>query len=283
MTEQKKSKKDSKAIEAKSGTVQFVEPLNVWQRVSAVRGEIQAVQKDKTVGTGAYAYDVATHDAIKAELRPIMAKYGLVDYIIEKSYKRIETGVMRGGDAGKRPLMSHQGIYLYRCVNVDQPEDMIEFQVRGDGEDTGDKGTGKSNTYALKAGQKILFQIGTDAGEEDRIPEEELTQVGEECISDEQIDVLMKLSDELFDTESNAMLALMADKFFGIKNITELSVKNFDFAIKNLKQKARGEKIKAAKEAAEAAKDPQPELSLNDSEDIPPLGSETDPNEPESL
>lgn len=250
--------------------------LNVWQRVSAVRGEIQAVAKDKTVGTGNFAYDVATHDAIKAELRPLMAKHGLVDYIIEESYERVKTGVERGGDAGKRPLLSHQGIYNYRCVNVDDPDDVIEFRVRGDGEDTGDKGTGKSNTYALKAGQKILFQIGTDAQEEERIPDEELTAQEAVPVSEEQIDQMMELADELFGKEANEVLSLMASKLFAVDNITQIPAQQFPFAIKNLKQKAKGEAAAAkkaekvaAKKKAEAEAEPE-QPSKSDSDDEPP-------------
>lgn len=282
MTDEKKTAghkvKPKKATKPKS--------LNVWQRVSAVRGAIQAVAKDKEVGTGSYAYKVATHDAIKAELRPLMATHGLVDYIIEQSYERVGTGVTRGSDAGKRDLLSHQGVYTYRCVNIDDPEDVIEFPVRGDGEDTGDKGTGKSNTYALKAGQKILFQIGTDAGEEAVIPADELTQKGEEYISDAQIDVLMELADELFGADANDVLALMATKFLSVRNVTEIPVRQFEYAVKNLKQKAKGEKIAAEKKKAESvdeAMKPKAKPSQNDSDDIPPLASEEDSNEPESL
>ena len=221
--------------------------LNVWQRVSAVRGDIKAVEKDKQVGTGDFAYMVTTHDAIKAELRPLMAKHGLVDYIIEQTYDRVETGVMRGSEAGKRALISHQGVYTYRCVNIDDPKDSIQFPVRGDGEDTSDKGIGKSHTYALKSGQKILFQIGTDSSEEERIPDEEITSQEATPVSDEQIDQMMELADELFDKEANEVLSLMATKLFAVDNITLIPATQFPFAIKNLKQKHKGEKAASLK------------------------------------
>ena len=251
--------------------------LNVWQRINAVRAELTAVDKDKQVGDGSYAYMVTTHEAIKAVLRPLMAKHGLVDYIEEKEYERVDTGVMRGKSPGQRALIQHQGVYLYIIVNTDDPKDTHSFIVRGDGEDSGDKGPGKATTYALKSGQKILFQIGSDETEEERIADEEISQRESLPVNDFQIDQLMQLADELFDKEANATLKLMANKLFTVADITQLPAIHFEAAMDNLRKKAAGEKKKAEKEAtiAEAAAnevdaEPEAEPSKIDSKDNAP-------------
>lgn len=89
-------------------------------------------------------------------------------------------------------------------------------------------------------------------------------------ISDEQIDHLMQLADELFGKEANKQLTRIS-KLFSVKDVSGLLSGNFDAAVNNLNQIARSEQ-KKAEEAAELEKEEN---------NIPPMASENDEGEPE--
>lgn len=99
-------------------------------------------------------------------------------------------------------------------------------------------------------------------------------------VSDEQIDQLMELSDKLFGRgkKSNDQLARIS-RLFNVDDITQLLSGNFEAAVNNLEQISKKQKADAKKPKDD--KKPKPEVSKND--DIPPLASEEDSSEPESL
>lgn len=194
---------------------------NLWERINAVREEVPTIGKDKTVGVGGASYNVATHEAIKKVLRPLMAKHGLIDWIEEIGYERFGTGVTYG--SSRRELVQHRGHYNYciRCIREDS--DVLRFPVRGDGEDTGDKGPGKASTYALKTGQRIVFLLSADdADEEGRIPDEAVVP-HVEMITPEHIDEIVRLADDLFGDRMDSVIERMLSKVFEVESLKDLA------------------------------------------------------------
>ena len=43
-----------------------------------------------------------------------------------------------------------QGRYTYRMINCEDPDDFIDLQAGGQGQDSSDKGSGKASSYAYK-------------------------------------------------------------------------------------------------------------------------------------
>jgi hypothetical protein len=48
-------------------------PLNIAQRIAAVMGEVDYVQKEKKQGMN---YSIVSHDAVTAKVRPLLHKHG---------------------------------------------------------------------------------------------------------------------------------------------------------------------------------------------------------------
>jgi hypothetical protein len=233
------------AVVAKElAAVKNIQAMNLWQKISAVRDEITTVRHNKTVGDGKFAYDVTTHEAIRELLRPLMAKYHLVDFIRLNEMVEADTGLMRGGNDSKRKLIQYKGNYTYVIVDADTTGSLLNIEnVLGYGEDAGDKGPGKSNTYALKQAQKTLFLISTgDDGEEDRLPDGHTdTQQELERISPEQVEQIIYTADKYFKGDSEARLRSMCDKAFAsynVSNVTQIPAPLFDQAMRLLKRQA---------------------------------------------
>lgn len=50
---------------------------NLLQRLAAVQGEIDYIQKEKKSGMN---YSIVSHDAVTAAVRPLMVKHGVLYY-----------------------------------------------------------------------------------------------------------------------------------------------------------------------------------------------------------
>jgi hypothetical protein len=50
---------------------------NIAQRIAAVMGEVDYVQKEKKQGMN---YSIVSHDAVTAKVRPLLHKHGIVYY-----------------------------------------------------------------------------------------------------------------------------------------------------------------------------------------------------------
>lgn len=230
---------EAEAIKAQA---EAIKEMNLWQRISGVRGELKRIDYDKTVGEEGdrFSYPVATAQAVRAALRPLMAKYGLVDYIALVEMAEADTGVMRGSTA-KRKLIQYQGHYLYTITNADIPEQTLSFPVLGYGDDAGDKGPGKSSTYAMKTGQKVLFQIdiGKPDDDEDRPQGDE--PEGPPTISAEQIQELLLQADEYYGDDAPDVLQRMCDGAFAgydVPAVKDIPAELFQSAKNLLKNQA---------------------------------------------
>ena len=209
--------------------------MSLWQRINAVRAEIGSVAHDKQIGEGSYAYTVTTHQAILKKLRPLMAQHGLVDYVALGSMELVDTGMRQGKQ--QRVVNQHRGWYDYVIRNVDDPEDLHTFPVLAYADDAGDKGPGKVNTYALKAGQKILFQIGTSDDEEEA-REANYTRAEDVPITPEQLDELLSTADTYFGDEANDKIESLCKKVLNIDSITKLPAAHFDATMSMLRKQA---------------------------------------------
>lgn len=219
--------------------------LSLSQRISGLRSEIGAIAHDKTIDG---QYSVTTHEAIRAVLRPLMVRYGLIDWVSLDTFKVFDTGVVRG--TAKRALMQFRGKYTYYITDIDRlpSEAFISFKVSGFGDDAGDKGPGKASTYALKTAQKIIFLIGVkgEDGEEDRIEDQAVSTVP---ISPEQVNEILFQADEYYGDDAKEVLKRMCEGAFAgynVKAIHDIPKELYQQALNLLKNQAiRDGKIEA--------------------------------------
>lgn len=124
--------------------------MNIYQRLHAVMGEVDYIQKEKRQGM---RYSIVSHDAVTAKVRPILVKHGVIYYPV--SIKRTQNGNRTEVDM------------IVRFVDVEAGE-WIEVATGGYGLDDQDKGIGKAISYAVK--YALLKALGLETGDE---PEED--------------------------------------------------------------------------------------------------------------
>jgi hypothetical protein len=111
--------------------------LNIAQRIAAVMGEVDYVQKEKKQGMN---YSIVSHDAVTAKVRPLLHKHGVI------YYPRGLTVSQNGNRT--------EAVFTVRFENIDDRTDYIDVETFGYGVDPQDKGRTKAEG-AGKAGWSL--------------------------------------------------------------------------------------------------------------------------------
>ena len=136
----------------------IVKQMSVWEKVYAVSAEVGVVQMTLNVDTGKSTYKAISINDVVDSLLPLLTKYRLIVVPLQKEI--IEqaqiTTTTKYGDK--------QQFYVrvkaeYEVINIDKPNERIKTCGYGDGIDSGDKATGKANTYARKYALIDLFNL----------------------------------------------------------------------------------------------------------------------------
>lgn len=126
-----------------------VEPdtRNIAQRIAAVMGEVDYVQKEKKQGMN---YSIVSHDAVTAKVRPLLHKHGVVYYPRNMVVAQV----------GNRT----EAQFDVRFENVNDRTDFIDVATFGYGVDPQDKGPGKAMSYGVK--YALLKVLGLETGDD---------------------------------------------------------------------------------------------------------------------
>lgn len=120
---------------------------NIAQRIAAVMGEVDYVQKEKKQGMN---YSIVSHDAVTAKVRPLLHKHGIVYYPRALSVNQ----------NGNRT----EAVFTVRFENIDERTDYIDVETFGYGVDPQDKGPGKAMSYGVK--YALLKVLGLETGDD---------------------------------------------------------------------------------------------------------------------
>ena len=213
--------------------------LNIYQKIIWVRQNLPAeIKKETDVGFGNSKYKTLSHEQVNEFLRPLMNKAGLVDTISQMGMDVVDSQKRQG--TKNNIVLYCQGLFNYKVINAEKPEEYIATTVSGWGEDAGDKGPGKAQTYAFKAGRTKTFSIAAGENEEARIPDEQLADPkAAETVSPEQISHIMEKADELFGDDSEAVLKRLCSHIFGIDALAKIPADQCQAAITALEGKAK--------------------------------------------
>lgn len=130
---------------------------NIAQRISAVMGEVDYVQKQQPKDNG-MKYSYVSHDAVTAKVRPLLHKHGVVCYPRD----------LHVTQSGNRT----EAVFSVRFENIDDRADYIDVATFGYGVDGQDKGPGKAMSYGMKyAYLKVLGLETGDDPDNDQGPE----------------------------------------------------------------------------------------------------------------
>jgi hypothetical protein len=195
-------------------------PLNIHQRMAGVMGDVKYILKDKIVKNkhGSEMYRVTSHDTVIREIRPSFIRHGILAVPSVEDHERV----------GSNLTILRVRIEF---VNIDDPKDYISVTYYGYGIDTSDKGVGKAVSYAVR--YAYLKVLSLETGDD---PENDNNDFKEELISEEQIITLREICDSK-NFPSAATLQRMAEKFFEVKKIQEITKTQFELAKKELVSK----------------------------------------------
>lgn len=141
-----------------------MKPLNIYQRLNAIKAAVAYVQKDKKVGESG-GYLAVTHDAVTAETRPHFVQHGVLICPCELSSAVVDSGMVTGKG---NPIIRFEAKYRVEFVNMDEPSERVGVELTAHALDQGDKAPGKAHSYATKYAVLKVLQLETGEDEEGR-------------------------------------------------------------------------------------------------------------------
>lgn len=139
--------------------------MNIYEKLSKITTEVATVAKNLQVETGGgKGYKAVSEADVLAAVKPIEAKYGVYSYpairrIVDSG--EIVTTKTYKGDVQESKRLFLRVETVYRFVNIEKPEEVVDVTVYGDGVDTQDKAPGKAMTYADKYALLKAYKIQT--------------------------------------------------------------------------------------------------------------------------
>jgi len=188
---------------------------NIAQRIAAVMGEVDYVQKERKQGMN---YSIVSHDAVTAKVRPLLHKHGVIYYP-----KGLQ--VQQNGNRT-------EAVFSVRFENIDDRSDYIDVETMGYGVDPQDKGPGKAISYGVK--YALLKVLGLETGDDpDEVQDNRADFKPGNFITDQQRDDLEALAGEV-----GADVPRFC-KYFGVKTLSCIPADRYDAAVEALKAKKK--------------------------------------------
>lgn len=138
--------------------------MNIYQKMLAITSEIKNVAKNLDVGVGSNSYKAVGEADVLHAVKQLEEKYGVYSYPAKRAIVNsevLETERTYNGKVTKGTQNFLRIETVYRFVNTENPEEVIEITSYGDGIDTQDKAVGKAMTYADKYALMKAYKIIT--------------------------------------------------------------------------------------------------------------------------
>lgn len=135
-----------------------IKAMNLWEKMSQISSEVEAVFKDMQVGGNSYGYKAVGVEQVITKVNDKMTKYGVVIYPTNQKINFIDEEVLKkDGTVGINRVVNAE--IEYTVVNIHKPDEKIVTFGFAQGLDSGDKASGKANTYCYKYVLLRLFNI----------------------------------------------------------------------------------------------------------------------------
>ncbi len=196
--------------------------MNIYEKINAIMESVESLQKDGKVAFGSTKYNYLSEAKTTAEMRKQLIKHKLV--LLPILAEETKEGSVT------------KGMYTYRLINAENPEEYEDIMAGGQGHDSADKGSGKASSYAYKYLLWRTFAIPSnddpDQVSSDEIKEQEALK--NKKIEKPHLDMLNRMIKET-DTDLNAFLA-----YLDIDKLENMTVEQFTNKAKPaLEKKAR--------------------------------------------
>lgn len=138
--------------------------MNIYEKMSAITAELNAVAKNLKVGEGRNSYKAVGEADVLSAVKPVEAKFGVYSYPVKREVidsDVITTKKTYNGDTSESSRFFMRVHTVYRFVNTEKPDEFIDIDTYGDGIDSGDKAPGKAMTYGDKYALLKAYKIIT--------------------------------------------------------------------------------------------------------------------------
>ena len=138
--------------------------MNIYEKLSAITAELNAVAKNLRVGEGRSSYKAVGEADVLAAVKPLEAKYGVYSYPCSRRIVESDIVTTRKEYNGQVTETSKYFLRIetdYRFVNVEKPDEFIIVTTYGDGVDSNDKAPGKAMTYGDKYALLKAYKVIT--------------------------------------------------------------------------------------------------------------------------
>jgi hypothetical protein len=203
-------------------TTQDYSKWNLFKKMLHIENEIQTVKKELTVKLPNGTYKAVGEIDVLNAVKPIEFKYGVKSLPISREVVELKETETKSGTVNQFIRVKA----TYRFINVDNPSETLDIESLGDGVDSGDKSSGKAQTYADKYAILKAYKIATGDDPDKDASEEQKTII--KLVSKEQIEIIQSLITE------ERLPKMLAN--YKVKNIEELTLEQASDAIKVLRK-----------------------------------------------
>lgn len=152
-----------------------IKQMNLWEKLSQISSEVEGVFKDMQVGGNGYGYKAVGVEQVITKVNDKMTKYGVVIYPTNQKIDFLnEEVVKKDGTIGINRVVNVE--IEYTVVNIHNPQEKIITHGFAQGLDSGDKASGKANTYCYKYVLLRLFNIAVLNEDPDRVHSNDLNK-----------------------------------------------------------------------------------------------------------
>jgi hypothetical protein len=213
-------------------TTQDYSKWNLFKKMLHIENEIQTVKKELTVKLPNGTYKAVGEIDVLNAVKPIEFKYGVKSLPISREVVELKETETKSGTVNQFIRVKA----TYRFINVDNPSETLDIESLGDGVDSGDKSSGKAQTYADKYALLKAYKIATgddpdqDGSEEQKtIKNGEIKETKEKLLTGEQ---LVQINTLVTPERLSKLLA-----YYKVSKLEELTLKQASEAIKTLQKK----------------------------------------------
>lgn len=180
--------------------------INIYEKINAIMEDVKSLKKDGKAEFGSTKYKYLSEAKTTAMLREQLIKHKLIILPIAVEEKREDKITI--------------GLYTYKLVNAENPEEYIILQSGGQGHDSADKGSGKASSYAYKYLMWRTFAIPSnddpDQIASDEIEAKENEKKSDTDIPDERTDAILAeaeatMNDAVTDEQLDMLVAVTKD------------------------------------------------------------------------
>ena len=194
--------------------------MNLYEKINLIMADVKSLQKDGRVAYKNTNYNFLSEAKTTEKFHEAFTKVKVA--LLPIKAEETKEGTLT------------RGCYTYRLIDCENPEDFIDLQAWGQGQDSGDKGSGKASSYAYKYLLWRTFAIPSN-DDPDQISSDEFK-------AKEREEELKKL-DKQSGSDINDLL-----KFFKVKSISDLSDDQYQKGVNGYHKKIKKEEGSAKDE-----------------------------------